>query len=391
MKKDIPQIHVIRVLATLGIFLHHFWNGQYAAKQAFAGGLLDATMQSLALGVVIFNVMTAFLMTLPFAGPSPAPPPVPWSFLKKRLARICPQYYICLLAFTAISALVFRQTDLAGLLASLASRLVFLQTFQYQAFMSNIAAYWWLGLLVQFTLVFPWLVRLLQHLKVGPFRLCLFSWAVFWPMIEIVKACGRAYPDTAGTFSFLFTFNLPARLPEFAMGMAMAAFWKASPEKAWPLDAKTTALLACALAVSLACAAVPGLPAPHLTGAAWCFAIFAALFALPLPQKLAGSKTLLALSAVSYSVYLTHQPILSYCGELFAALASWPRFWTVAATALAASLVAARCVDRLAGAAVTAMEREKPSGGQRGVAPLETPPGGMMPPGPPRQGTRPRP
>ena len=349
MKKDIPQIHVIRVLATLGIFLHHFWNGQYAARQAFQGGLLDGAMQSLALGVVIFNVMTAFLMTLPYVGAAPAPPPAPVAFLKKRLARICPQYYICLLAFTAISALVFHQTDLAGVLVSLASRLVFLQTFQYQAFMSNIAAYWWLGLLVQFTLVFPWLVRLMLRPNVGPFRLCLVSWAVIWPVIEIVKAFALAHPDgPAGTFSFLFTFNLPARLPEFAMGMAMAAAWKASPEKSWPLDAKLTGLLACALAVSLACAAVPGLPAPHMTGAAWCFALFAALFALPLPQKAAGSGTLLALSAVSYSVYLTHQPILSYCGEFFSSLAPWPRFWTVAAAALAASLAAAWCVDRLA-------------------------------------------
>jgi peptidoglycan/LPS O-acetylase OafA/YrhL len=349
MKKDIPQIHVIRVLATLGIVLHHFWNGQYAARQAFADGPLDGVMQSLALGVVIFNVMTAFLMTLPYVGASPAPPPAPLAFLKKRLARICPQYYICLTAFTAISALVFHQTDLAGVLASFAARLVFMQTFQYQAFMSNIAAYWWLGLLLQFTLVFPWLVRLMLHPKVGPFRLCLVSWAVIWPLIEIVKAYGRARPDTVGTFSFLFTFNLPARLPEFTMGMAMAAAWKACPEKSWPLDAKLTMLLAGALAVSLACAAVPGLPAPHLTGAAWCFAVFAALFALPLPGRLAGSKTLLALSAVSYSVYLAHQPILSYCGEFFSPLAPWPRFWTVLAAALAASLAAAWCVERLAG------------------------------------------
>lgn len=350
MKKDIPQIHLIRILATLGIFLHHFWNGQYAAKQAFAGGALDDVMQSLALGVVIFNVMTAFLMTLPFAGPAPAPPPAPAAFLKKRLARICPQYYICLVAFTAVSAWVFHQTDLAGVLASFASRLVFLQTFQYQSFMSNIAAYWWLGLLVQYTLVFPWMLRLMRSPKVGPFRLCLATWAVCWPLIEIVKAYGRAHPDgPAGTFAFLFTFNLPARLPEFAMGMSMAAIWKASPEKAWPLDAKLTVLLACALAVSLACAAMPDLPTPHLTGAVWCFALFAALFALPLPQMLAKSKTLLALSAVSYSVYLTHQPILSYCGQAFDTLDPWPRFWTVAGVALIASLAAAKGVDRLAG------------------------------------------
>jgi peptidoglycan/LPS O-acetylase OafA/YrhL len=369
MKKDIPQIHVIRVLATLGIFLHHFWNGQYAARQAFAGSLLDGVMQSLALGVVVFNVMTAFLMTLPYVGASPAPPPAPAAFLKKRLARICPQYYICLVAFTAISALVFHQTDLAGVLASLAARLVFLQTFQYQAFMSNIAAYWWLGLLVQFTLVFPWLVRLMLHPKVGPFRLCLVSWAVIWPVIEIVKAFARAHPDgPAGTFSFLFTFNLPARLPEFAMGMSMAAIWKASPGKSWPLDAKLTVLLACALAASLICAAVPGLPAPHLTGAAWCFAVFAAIFALPLPRKLAGSGALLALAAVSYSVYLTHQPILSYCGEFLSPLAPWPRFWAVLACALPASLVAAFCVDRLTARMIAAPSLAK---GQPALAPTK--------------------
>lgn len=158
MKQDIPQLHAIRALAMAAIFFHHLWQGLPPLRDPYAGTLLGAAFVDMSLGVVVFNVMTAFLIGLPFFGSSPAPAPDFGPAVRKRLGRLCPQYYLAVLGLTAASVVVFRLSDLAGVAWGALSHVLFLDTFQVAPFYSNMAAYWWLGLLVQFTLVTPWLI-----------------------------------------------------------------------------------------------------------------------------------------------------------------------------------------------------------------------------------------
>ena len=344
-KQTISQLHFIRVLAMAGIFLHHLWMGLGDLRTPYQNTLLGHAFVDMALGVIVFNVMTAFLMTLPFVGANPAPAPAPFAFIRKRLGRICPQYYLSIIIFTILTAIVFHQTDVFSLLYPVLSRLLFLQTFQYQAFMSNMAAYWWLGLLMQFTVCYPLLLWLIRHPKIGPMKACLGSAVIIWPLIEIIKAWGRANPDSfASLFSFLFTFNLPSRLPEFLAGMWMASVWKDSGRK-WPLDKPLGIFLVSCLVLSLILESIPGLPSPHLTGAVWSIAAFAALFRLPFSARLGNLQWVLFGSAASYSMYLSHQPLLSYFDLLFNNLAPWDRFVLLLLTAGAACIVVSKGLD----------------------------------------------
>ena len=60
MKKDISQLHAIRAMAMVGIFLHHLFQGIGPLRDAYSGTLLGDAFQVMALGVVTFNVIIIF-------------------------------------------------------------------------------------------------------------------------------------------------------------------------------------------------------------------------------------------------------------------------------------------------------------------------------------------
>ncbi len=352
-RADIPQLHAIRALAMAAIFLHHLWQGSSALRRAHADTLLDAAFMDMALGVVVFNAMTAFLMGLPLFGAKPAPAPRFGPYLQKRLWRLCPQYYLAVLALTLASVLVFRLTDLVGVAMGMLSHVLFLDTFQVAPFYGNMAAYWWLGLLVQFTLAFPVLAWLVRRPGLGAGGWCLVAAAVMWPATAWIKARGAAMPGTGWeAFAFLWTFNLPARLPEFLCGLWMArAYREHAAAGGWPFGRGVALFLGGGCLLTLVFALVPGAPGlGHMTGAIWSLALFAGLFSLPAMAALGRLGAARLVSALSYGIYLCHQPILSFCGPATASLSPWTRFALQALVAGAASVLAAVLVERGAAA-----------------------------------------
>jgi peptidoglycan/LPS O-acetylase OafA/YrhL len=356
MKRDVPQLHCIRALAMVGIFLHHLYMGLGPLRQAHAGTLLDMVFVDLALGVVVFNIMTSFLLALPYVGDNPAPTPTLRAFLPKRLWRLCPLYFLCVLMVVLGNAVVYRVTDPAAWLPSALSHLFFVDNLRMASFMSNTAAYWWLGLLMQFTLAYPYILKLYR--KYGPAKLTISVTVVVWPLTEALKAWGRADPDgLGGAVAFLSTFNLPARLPEFLIGMWMAQLWKENPDRAVPVDKPLAALIAGACAVCLAAALIPGLPTPWFASLAWTLAAFVALFWLPVTARLGRHPYVLWLSGASYGIYLAHQPILSY---LDLAVASFTPWWRFLALLVLAWLVSMREAQFLAQASAWVTARIAP-------------------------------
>jgi len=346
VKRDIHQLHFIRAAAMVGIFVHHLFQGIGPLRDAYAGTLLGHFFVDLALGVAVFNVMTSFLLALPFVGENPAPIPRLRDFVPKRLARLCPHYYVVVLMVVLANAVVYRITDPGAWLPSALYHLFFLDPLRTQSFMSNTAAYWWLGLLFQFTLAWPLILTLAR--RFGLARLTVAATLVLWTLTELVKWWGKASPDgLGGTLAFLSSFNLPSRLPEFLMGMWMAQLWKENPDRACIVDAKLGGLIfgACAF-----CLAAPwlGLPTPWFAGIAWTLALFVALFALPVSASLGQRKGVLWLSGASYAIYLVHQPVLSYLDVAVASFSPWWKFVALGLLGWLLSVKEAEWLDKAA-------------------------------------------
>jgi peptidoglycan/LPS O-acetylase OafA/YrhL len=94
----LTQIEVMRVLAMAGIFLYHVWSGlPEAGAQPFFGPVISHILSQGHVGVLLFNMITGFVLTLPYAGPTGRPLPRYKTFLRQRFLRICPNYYLSLL------------------------------------------------------------------------------------------------------------------------------------------------------------------------------------------------------------------------------------------------------------------------------------------------------
>nr|WP_272881621.1 acyltransferase [Fundidesulfovibrio soli] len=357
VKKDIPQLHFIRAIAMIGIFLHHLFQGIGPLRDAYAGTLLGELFVDLALGVVVFNVMTSFLLAMPYVGENPAPVPTFRSFVPRRLWRLCPHYYVAVVLVVLGNAVVYRVTNPADWLPSALYHLFFLDPLRTQSFMSNTAAYWWLGLLMQFTLAWPLILKLAR--RYGLPKLTIWATLIAWPLTEALKMWGRAAPGGIGdTLAFLSSFNLPSRLPEFLMGMWMAQLWKERPGRTWIVDRNLGALIFGACGLCLVWSLL-GWTKPWFASLAWTLALFVGLFATPVAERLGQRAWVLWLSGASYAIYLVHQPVLSYLDVAFASFAPWLKFVALGAVGWLLSVKEGAYVDRAAAWLTATFEPKK--------------------------------
>jgi len=267
-------------------------------------------------------------------------------FVPRRLWRLCPHYYVAVVLVVLGNAVVYRITDPAAWLPSALYHILFLDPLRTQSFMSNTAAYWWLGLLMQFTLAWPLILTLAR--RYGLAKLTIWATLIAWPLTEAVKMWGRAQPGGIGdTLAFLSTFNLPSRLPEFLMGMWMAELWKASPGRTWIVNKPLGYLIFGTCGLSLACAAF-GLPQPWFTKTGWTLALFVVVFATPLAEREGRRPWVLWLSGASYAIYLVHQPVLSYLDVAFASFSPWLKFFALGALGWLLSVKEGAYVDKAA-------------------------------------------
>jgi peptidoglycan/LPS O-acetylase OafA/YrhL len=356
----LPQVDVARVLAMGAIFVFHLWS---VVPDGVVSPSASLALRHGYLGVVVFDVITGLVLAWPHVGPARRPLLGWGTFLRRRFLRIVPAYYLALglwVVVAALAALLRIGDGRAPSVASVVTHGLFLHTLSPTDFFAVVPAYWWLGLLAQLYLAFPLLLRFQR--AAGPWPAVAAVCTVSWGSWLLLDAMARARPHSAvALVNYMSYYNLPYRLPEFAIGVGLASVL--GPED----DARSPSLAPAPAAALLgACALVALLPTRglaslvHVRLVALCVAAFVVLLALPVAAR-AGRGTLVRrLAAASYGFYLVHQPLLGYGSDVLAAvLGPRGRFWVLLLGAGWLALRSAVWLDRLAARAMARRGRPR--------------------------------
>lgn len=330
MKRRIPQIELLRVLAMAGVFFFHLWSVlPEAGERNPLGPLLGDILAQGHLGVVVFNAITGFVLTLPLVAGGDEGQRSFGAFFRRRFWRICPQYYLALALWGGV-ALFTTVTPGALFGRCFVEHVLFVHSLDPACFYGIVPAMWWMGLLAQFYLFFPLVLRLFTRL--GPGRAFLVVSAAcygLWGLLEYLAAPGSPLAMPA----YMVYFNLPVRLPEFAAGMFLAFRWSRRQEthtgavrdrnldrKGLPLPAVLALTCAGGVGVALATVLEDSLakPAVHFLMAFSCLALCGALCTTPLAARIGGNRIVARLAGASYSFYLLHQPLLGIAAGILA-------------------------------------------------------------------------
>jgi len=321
----IAQIELLRAVAMGGIFAFHLWSVDPQVNHSGLAGRIMGTAASYGyLGVMIFNFITGFVLALPHLGPQHKQSLPYRHFLRRRFFRICPKYYIALSVWTLVLLFSARQ-NAKNLLLSYLAHLTFLHSIFPSTLFSIVPAFWWLGLLAQFYLVFP--LILAGFIRIGPARACFLTCLACWGSWIILDHFSHPGNSWA-LINYMIYYNLPARLPEFAMGMWLAAAWRRETDSETEgvsrskLTPAYLAFFSLALLFALSGStflSLKELPLRHIHLVSWCLAGTVALLLPELSTKAGQIPVVVKIAVASYSIYLLHQPLLGYADRLVGA------------------------------------------------------------------------
>lgn len=353
----------------LGIFSHHLWKTVISAPQGLLQGTLDTLFSTASDGVIFFNIISGFLLALPHLGPEHRPFPGYRAFLQKRVLRIIPPYYLALFVFTLANILRFG-TPLIPALGTLLQHLLFINSLNYSNMDLNFSHFWYFGLLAQFYLFFPFLLRL--FLRIGAARAALSTIGLCWGSWMILA---WYFPTTAGSYpgtaENLMHFNLPGRLPEFAVGMWLATIWGSSvlfrrPALEEPFSLFTGAMAFAVIAGAPLASHSMNLPLTHIYHVALSVVLFLFLLVRPLAARAGESLFMKSIAGQSYTIYIVHYPLFSYLGVMPSKVThTLGNFIFLMAILLPLSYLAARVLDLLSAGIMKRFAPTRGAAGQR--------------------------
>lgn len=358
----IPQLDTIRVVAMLGIFLHHLWKTVIVYPDGPLQNLLDPVFSSASDGVVLFNIMSGFLLAIPYLGPERQHFPGYRFFLQKRFLRIIPTYYLALPVFTLVNIL-YLAYPLLPALDMLLKHLLFVNSLDYFNMSGNFAHLWYLSQLAQFYLLFPFFLGF--FIRFGPRRAALALIASCWTAWIFLAWYFPSPPGLPPNFAEnLMHFNLPGRLPEFAIGMWLASLWNPSASVRWNIFDRHFSIFAGAMALYfIAGAALPthmNLPFAHIFHVSLSLIFFLILFVWPPAAKVGHSAVLRHFAQLSYAIYIVHYPIFSYVGVKPSTVThSLENFVILTAVLLPLSYLGARILELFSALIVKAFSERK--------------------------------
>ena len=306
----------LRALAALSVLAFHVWLYRPGAPPGPRVALGDHVLFELSRGLVLFFVLSGYLLYRP----------IEWrSFAVKRVARLVPAYYVCIVA----CVLLFGVPDGLPLFAVLA------QNYSPETVMQLNPVTWTLCVEAAFYLLLPLLALRRQA----------------WVPLALVGVT-LAWSQLAD--GFLASKLLPAWIGHFALGMLVAVWAERRPR----LGSRATALL---VAAGASLVVLDGFWHETAARDAFVRAGLASLpaaagFALIVSAAVAGrgpavawlrARALVAVGVGSYGVYLWHVPLLMAARDAAVLPSSWAgRLALILPLALALGALSWRLVER---------------------------------------------
>ncbi|MGH2966840.1 MAG: acyltransferase family protein [Solirubrobacterales bacterium] len=301
----------LRGLAALSVLTFHVWDYARPVPHVVFGSPADYALNEGRLGLILFFVLSGFLLYGPWARAalSGADPPELRDYLTRRLARIAPAYYLALLGSVA---LLWGASGTPGVHLPPASELplfaVFCQNYSSSTVLSLDPPTWTLAVEASFYLALP---------AIGVAAVALGRSRGRQLLLPVVVICaGLVWNAFTGPASVLEK-ALPAALPYFGFGMLAAAWLHGRRLRGrgamWLMLAGIAAVIVDAGIHSGLCpTAIEPLVSQTLRDlpAAAGFAAIVAAAQGAGPRSLLGWRPLVALGTVSYGVYLWHLPLL---------------------------------------------------------------------------------
>ncbi len=323
-----PMLDGVRAIAALSVVVLHVSDRSGFSQHQIVGALTAR----LNVGVALFFVLSGFLLYRPFvaARVDGRPSSTVTHYLRRRALRILPGYWVAL----AVTAGVGWVTFALGWWRYA----FFLQPYNIYSLFSGINPAWTLSIEVLFYLSLPLWVVVAGRLLAGRPRAAQLR-AELWA-VGALAVFGIAFRTAAVLIqnTSLWVISYPAHLAWFAggMGMALLSLWLEDRPAPWllrPLIASPAACWGAALVAYLLAAYASGLPRglgssptplENIVGHVLYLAI-AVLVALPAIaptgaargvsaaiRRLLGHPLALWLGAISYGIFLYHDPFLDW-------------------------------------------------------------------------------
>lgn len=299
-----PDIDGLRAVAVIAVLLHHL-NAAW-----IPGGFV---------GVDIFFVISGYLITAHVFQQARAGTFSLRQFYQRRINRIVPALVTVLLATLGLGAVLLSPVDLERLSANalyallgVSNLFIWLKYGNYFAADASEAPLlhtWSLGIEEQFYMIWPLL--LLAVLRLAPRR---------WPWLlgmGLAAAVGLSQYGT-GLFVTASYYLLPTRFFELMLGGCLGIWHVLRPlpvdrRQAWISRGLGAVLIAGSLALI-----GPGVAFPGLTALVPCLGAALLIHAGHAGQRawLLGSRPLVFVGLISYSLYLWHWPLIAYLNYL---------------------------------------------------------------------------
>jgi len=320
--RRLTSLDGLRALAALSVFLFHGWLYTMPVPDASdRSSVADKVTHELRLGLVLFFVLTGFLLSRPWfaAAMAQCGPLDLRCFVRARAARIAPAYYFALVGSIG---LLWNLAGTPGVrlppVSDLPLFLVFAQNLEASSVMKLNPPMWTLAVEVSFYALLPaigWLAY-----RLGPRKRTL----ALIPIAMLALGVLYNYAIAGRGLGMTFSKTLAAMLPYFALGMLAALLTSLPAIRALPgawarraMTATGLALVAADIAVKSGLQSVGLDPAPYflvlrdLPSAAGFALVIAAAAATPRSRVL-GARALVAMGTVSYGFYLWHLPVLLF-------------------------------------------------------------------------------
>ena len=340
--KAIPGLDAVRALACLWVVAHH-------VTQRFPPAVRDSQFVSRMLlrgnmGVPIFFVLSGFLLSLPFWKGYDAGRRMPSlrSYFLKRMARIVPGYYVCLIVCLALGA------GLVGLWSPrMISALTFTNSFQARFFFPTPTnpPLWSIGIEVLFYLILPVFMAGLFRCKT-PAGAWLYGLSVVLliALLTLITSSGmvgnRADGPVDGGPStskdWVISHNALSLFPHFLVGVYAARLYLSSAKARAPrprllFDFLSVACLALIFLVDLP-RAIPMVWRLQTLGFEYqwpYFHLLVGLLLVALPRSsvvgpFLEGRFLKWTAKLSFGIYIWHFPILTRLDGLFGKRMPYP-------------------------------------------------------------------